>query len=119
MWEVMRAPFCPIGSLAIWTMISCPSQSKSEITGREYLGCSRGATRAVLRHRLVVLWRQCGRFILSTLLRTLAIGAVAVPSHRDESQTGRRGFCLISAEPSGRSSHSRVGFCLFNGIRIG
>ena len=33
MWLVMRAPFLPIGSLAIWTRISCPSFSNSLIRG--------------------------------------------------------------------------------------
>src|ERR1039458_2936696 len=33
MWLVMRAPFLPMGSLAIWTRISCPSLSKSLIRG--------------------------------------------------------------------------------------
>ena len=33
MLEVMRAPFVPIGSLAIWTMISCPSFKRSLIEG--------------------------------------------------------------------------------------
>src|ERR1700694_530970 len=33
MWLVMRAPFLPIGSLAIWTRISCPSLSRSVISG--------------------------------------------------------------------------------------
>src|SRR5947209_6533710 len=33
MCEVMRAPFCAIGSLAIWTMISCPSRRRSVIVG--------------------------------------------------------------------------------------
>src|ERR1017187_3128552 len=33
MGEVMRAPFCPRGSLAIWTMISWPSRSRSLLDG--------------------------------------------------------------------------------------
>ena len=33
MWLVMRAPFLPIGSLAIWTRISWPSLSRSLIRG--------------------------------------------------------------------------------------
>ena len=33
MWLVMRAPFLPIGSLAIWTRISWPSLSRSLILG--------------------------------------------------------------------------------------
>ena len=34
MWLVMRAPFLAIGSLAIWTRISCPCFSSSLMIGR-------------------------------------------------------------------------------------
>ncbi len=31
MWLVQRAPFVPIGSFEIWTMISCPSRTTSRM----------------------------------------------------------------------------------------
>ncbi len=40
MCEVIRAPFCPSGSLAIWTMISCPGLSRSEMEGYDRSGRS-------------------------------------------------------------------------------
>src|SRR5438105_1832289 len=39
MWLVIRAPFLPIGSLAIWTRISWPSLSKSLILGTSCGSC--------------------------------------------------------------------------------
>ena len=33
MWLVMRAPFLPMGSFAIWIRTSCPSFSKSVMSG--------------------------------------------------------------------------------------
>ncbi len=31
MWLVQRAPLVPMGSLEIWTMISCPSRTTSRM----------------------------------------------------------------------------------------
>ena len=41
MWLVMRAPFLAIGSLAIWTRISCPGFSRSLMTGRSVVCAER------------------------------------------------------------------------------
>ena len=50
MWLVMRAPFLPIGSLAIWTRISWPSLSRSVIRGISAALLRRGA--CCRHHRL-------------------------------------------------------------------
>ena len=44
MWLVMRAPFLPIGSLAIWTRTSWPSFNRSVISGCGRFECGRGRT---------------------------------------------------------------------------
>jgi hypothetical protein len=53
MCEVMRAPFCPSGSLAIWTMISWPSFSRSLMEGGRRGGDSlyHSGRRWDIRHR--------------------------------------------------------------------
>ncbi len=48
MWEVMRAPFWPSGSLAIWTMISWPSRSRSLMEGVAVFSARSGLRRGRL-----------------------------------------------------------------------
>ena len=43
-WDVRRAPLVPRGSLTTWTMISCPSRSRSSILACGWLS-GRGAPR--------------------------------------------------------------------------
>ena len=44
-WDVIRAPFCPSGSFAIWTMISWPSLRSSVMEGPSALGWPHHRTR--------------------------------------------------------------------------
>ena len=44
-WDVRRAPLVPSGSLTTWTMISCPSRSRSSIFAWGWLWLSGRAER--------------------------------------------------------------------------
>ena len=112
MCEVIRAPFCPSGSFAIWTMISCPSRSRSLIEGSA--GLSR-FSRAVSRRSASGVAARSGRSTTGSTTGAarsdipLAIAAAAT-THAARTAVLVASPCsrtLAVAEPAGNPSSSR------------